>query len=127
MVLLAACLAPAAAAEPENDGKVYMQAAMARTTLSQCLLVGKQEGKQAQKAYSDWLAPRKDAVKRVAAQGCGQVCQMLGDPLQPLRKPPAMPGAFALGPAETEKLCRDGMAMVAPAPAATEASPERQP
>lgn len=126
MALLAACLLPAAAAEPENDGKTYMQAAMAHATLSQCLLVGKQEGKRAQKAYSDWLAPRKDAVKRAAAQGCGQVCQMLGDPLQPLRKPPAMPGAFALGSAEIEKLCRDGMAMTAPAPTPTDSPPGGQ-
>ena len=125
--LLAVFLMPAAAAEPESDSKIYMEAAMARSTLSQCLLVGKAEGKQAQKAYDDWLAPRKDAVKRVAAQGCGQICQMLGDPLQPLRKPPAMPGAFALSPTETEKLCRDGMSMTALAPVATEPLPDAQP
>jgi hypothetical protein len=115
---------PLKAQEPESDSKIYMKAAMARSTLSHCLLVGKAEGKSAQNAYTDWLDPRKDAVKRIAAQGCGQICQMMGDPLQPLRKPAnlSMPGSFAalsMTAEDSRHLCDEGMkAVAAPAPEA---------
>jgi hypothetical protein len=109
---------PLNAQEPESDSKIYMQAAMARSTLSQCLVVGKAEGKLTQKAYAAWLAPRKDAVERIASQGCGQICQMLGDPLKPLQKPAnvAMPASFAslnMTPEKSKHLCDEGMKAVA--------------
>jgi hypothetical protein len=108
---------PLNAQESEADSKIYMQAAMARSTLSHCLVVGKAEGKLAQKAYADWLAPRKEAVERIASQGCGQVCQMLGDPLQPLKKPAnvSMPASFAslnMTPEESKHLCEEGIKAV---------------
>lgn len=109
---------PVNAQNSESDSKIYMQAAMARSTLSHCLVVGKTEGKSAKKAYADWLAPRKDAVERIASQGCGQVCQMLGDPLQPLEKPAnvSMPASFAslnMTPEDSKHLCDEGMKAVA--------------
>lgn len=116
---------PLNAQESESDSKIYMQAAMARSTLSHCLLVGKAEGKSAQKAYADWLAPRKGAVERIAAQGCGQVCQMLGDPLLPLKKPANvdMPASFAslsMTVEDSRHLCDEGMkSVVGPVPEPT--------
>lgn len=109
---------PLNAQESESDSKIYMKAAMARSTLSHCLLVGKAEGKSAKKAYADWLAPRKEAVARIAAQGCGQMCQMMGDPLQPLQKPANvnMPGSFAvlsMTAEDSRHLCDEGMKAVA--------------
>lgn len=105
---------PLYAQDNDADNKTYMKAIMARASLSQCLLVGKEEGKLARKAYADWLAPRKEAVQRIAAKGCGQMCQMMGDPLQPLQKPVQvnMPGSFAslnMTAEDRKHLCDEGM------------------
>lgn len=106
------------AQEPESDNKTYMKAIMTRASLSQCLLVGKAEGKSARKAYADWLALRKEAVARIAAQGCGQMCQMMGDPLQPLQKPVQVNmsgplGSLNMTAEDSKHLCNEGMKAVA--------------
>lgn len=112
--MLAMAVVPASSAEPESDDAIYMKAAMLHSTLSQCLLLGKDEGKAAKKAYADWLEPRHAAVSRVAGKGCGQMCQMLGDPLRPLQKPPKaqFTGSLAslnMSADDSRHLCEQGM------------------
>lgn len=112
--MLALLVFPARGTEPQSDDSTYMKAAMLRSTLSQCLLLGKDEGKAAKKAYAQWLDPRRSAVERIAAKGCGQMCQMMGDPLRPLQKPAEvqMTGSLAalnMGADDSRHLCEEGM------------------
>lgn len=96
--------------EPESDTTTYMKASALQTMLSHCLLVSKEQGKQAKILYDTWLEPRKDAVSRIASQGCGQMCQMFGDPMQGLRKPHTVEsGPFALSKEEISRVCQDGI------------------
>lgn len=107
---------PASAEEAQSklDGKVYMEASVARMGLDMCQFADKKVAREAQDAFVDWLKPRLDSVRRVQSapdfKKCPVAhCTMATDPLAPMSKPgkqPAVPSWLQITEAEATPECR---------------------